>query len=89
MTVWRSGSSENLGMYSSDFVGGVDMVGAGTGLPVGVVKNGSMGQIWFGGEKGGWLITVKCCLGGIMFRLVVRRRVEDVGVSMAGLYTRD
>ena len=89
MTVCRSGSSEKSGMYSSDFVGGVDMVGAGAGLPVGVVKNGSMDQIWFGGEKGGCLITVKCCLGGIMFKLVVRRGVEDVGVSMAGFYTRD
>jgi len=89
MTVWRSGSSEKLGMYSSDFVGGVDMVGAGAGSPVGVVKNGSMDQTWLGGEKGGWLINVRCCLGGIMFRLVVRRVVEDVGVSMASFYTSD
>ena len=89
MTVWRSGSSENLGMYSSDFVEGVDMVGTGAGSPVGVVKDGPMDQTWLGGDKGGWLINVKCCLGGIMFRLVVRRGVEDVGVSMAGFYTRD
>jgi len=61
MTVLRSGSSEKSGIYSSEvdavgrnnFVGGVDMVGAGAGSPVGVVKDGPMDQTWLGGEKGG------------------------------------